>query len=138
MKYFKWLFSAAVLVSSFPGLANDYEVVDIDSKVLGEQRQYQVLLPEDYFTTSQNYPVIYRLDGADNIPLMKEVLGRLKDADAAPDVIIVAIENTDRLRDMYPTVNQDKNGPVGIGGGAKNIRNYLGPPGPPKMGGKIW
>ena len=52
MKYFKWLFSAAVLVSSFPGLANDYEVVDIDSKVLGEQRQYQVLLPEDYFTTS--------------------------------------------------------------------------------------
>ncbi len=125
MKYFKWLFSAAVLVSSFPGLANDYEVVDIDSKVLGEQRQYQVLLPEDYFTTSQNYPVIYRLDGAENIPLMKEVLGRLKDADAAPDVIIVAIENTDRLRDMYPTVNQDRNGPVGIGGGAKKFLAFI-------------
>ena len=125
MKYFKWLFTAALLASSFQSLANDYEVVNIDSEVLDERRQYQVLLPEDYFSTSQNYPVIYRLDGAENIPLMKEVLGRLQKADAAPDVIIVAIENNDRLHDMYPTVNQDRNGPVGIGGGAKKFLTFI-------------
>ena len=56
---------------------------------------------------------------------MKEVLGRLQKADAAPDVIIVAIENNDRLHDMYPTVNQDRNGPVGIGGGAKKFLTFI-------------
>jgi predicted alpha/beta superfamily hydrolase len=95
-------------------VAKEYDVVNLDSKVLNEQRQYHVLLPENYSKVSQHYPVIYRLDGAGNIPMMREVLGRLRDSDAAPDVIIVAIENTDRLRDMYPTVNQDKNGPIGM------------------------
>lgn len=125
MNYFRWLLAVSVLALSFPGLAKDYEVVNIDSAVLKEQRQYQVLLPENYSATSQRYPVIYRLDGADNIPLMQQVLGRLRESHAAPDIIIVAIENTDRLRDMYPTVNQDRNGPVGVGGGAEKFLAFI-------------
>ena len=126
MNYFKWLLAASLyFIASFLSLASDYEVVSINSPVLKEERQYQVLLPENYSASSQIYPVIYRLDGADNIPLMQEVLGRLKDNNAAPDVIIVAIENTDRLRDMYPTVNKDRNGPVGVGGGAEKFLAFI-------------
>lgn len=126
MKYFRELLAISVcLTVSFVSLAKDYDVVNLNSKVLNEQRQYQVLLPENYSTTSQHYPVIYRLDGAGNIPLMKEVLGSLRDHNAAPDVIIVAIENTDRLRDMYPTANQDSNGPQGVGGGAEKFLAFI-------------
>lgn len=126
MKYLRYLMTVAIcLIASFASQAKEYDVVTLDSEVLNEQRQYQVLLPEDYSASSQHYPVIYRLDGAGNIPLMKEVLGRLRDGNAAPEVIIVAIENTERLRDMYPTVNQDPNGPVGVGGGAEKFLAFI-------------
>lgn len=126
MRYFRRLLIIAVcLTTSGACVAKEYDVVNLDSKVLNEQRQYQVLLPENYSKVSQHYPVIYRLDGAGNIPLMREILGRLRDSNAAPDVIIVSIENTDRLRDMYPTVNQDRNGSVGMGGGAEKFLTFI-------------
>ncbi|MBU3023629.1 alpha/beta hydrolase-fold protein [Aestuariibacter sp. A3R04] len=126
MNFFGWILTLlACLASSLPCLADSYDLVHIESEILDEQRQYNVLLPKHYAETSQHYPVIYRLDGAENIPLMKEVLNRLQEANAAPEVIIVAIENTDRLRDMYPTVNEDTNGPVGLGGGADKFLAFI-------------
>lgn len=126
MKNFKWLLAlASYFTMVLTGQAKDYDTIQLHSEVLDEQRQYSVSLPEDYANTRQNYPVIYRLDGAENIPLMEAVLGRLQENDAAPHVIIVAIENTDRLRDMYPTVNQDPNGPVGLGGGADKFLSFI-------------
>jgi predicted alpha/beta superfamily hydrolase len=126
MKNFKWLLALASYFSIvFTAQAKDYDTIQLQSEVLDEQRQYSVSLPEDYANNKQHYPVIYRLDGAQNIPLMEAVLGRLQENDAAPQVIIVAIENTDRLRDMYPTVNQDPNGPVGLGGGADKFLSFI-------------
>tara|TARA_R110002126_G_scaffold8953_7_gene41158 strand:+ start:302 stop:1492 length:1191 start_codon:yes stop_codon:yes gene_type:complete len=96
------------------------------SEALNENRTITVQLPKSYGTApGKKYPVIYRLDGKGNIPLMSGVLERLQAADAAPEVIIVAIENTDRLRDFYPTVNQEPQGPVGIGGGAPKFLNFI-------------
>lgn len=96
------------------------------SAVLGEQRTVHVQLPKSYaLQPDKKYPVLYRLDGQENLPLINSVLERLQEANAAPEVIIVAIENTDRLRDMYPTVNREPQGPVGVGGGAAKFLTFI-------------
>lgn len=98
----------------------------ITSKVLNEERTFTVQLPKSYYTKpAQKYPVIYRLDGQGNLPLITAVLERLQEANSAPEVIIIAIENTDRLRDFYPTKNNEPEGPVGFGGGADKFLEFL-------------
>lgn len=90
----------------------------INSVILNELRTVVVQLPKSYQANPNKvYPVIYRLDGAGNIPLISAVMDRLQNNNRAPEVIIVAIENTNRLRDLYPTVNKEPQGPVGEGGG---------------------
>lgn len=98
----------------------------LDSAVLKEKRTITVQLPKSYATQpNKKYPVIYRLDGKENLPLISSVLARLQEVNAAPEVIIVAIENTDRMRDLYPTINQEPQGPVGIGGGAAKFLSFI-------------
>ncbi|WP_033103584.1 MULTISPECIES: alpha/beta hydrolase-fold protein [unclassified Pseudoalteromonas] len=98
----------------------------IKSTVLNEERTVVVQLPKSYQAESNKvYPVIYRLDGAGNIPLASAVIERLQNDNRAPEVIIVAIENTNRLRDFYPTVNKEPQGPVGEGGGATTFLAFF-------------
>jgi len=127
----------AVLILALPSLSvksetgNDsqrYElnIEKLQSKVLNEQREVVVQLPKSYAENpDKKYPVIYRLDGAGNLTMMNAVLESLQSQNAAPEVIIVAIENTDRLRDLYPTANEDPNGPVGYGGGGANFLSFI-------------
>ncbi|WOC26247.1 esterase [Pseudoalteromonas sp. N1230-9] len=96
------------------------------STILNEQRTVVVQLPKSYLAhPNKKYPVIYRLDGADNVPLINAVLERLQQNDQAPEAIIVAIESTNRLRDFYPTVNKEPQGPVGEGGGAAKFLAFV-------------
>ena len=96
------------------------------SSTLNEERTVVVQLPKSYKAEPDKaYPVIYRLDGAGNLPLITSVLERLQNDNAAPEAIIVAIENTERLRDLYPTVNEEPQGPVGLGGGSKKFLDFL-------------
>ncbi|MAD73814.1 MAG: esterase, partial [Rheinheimera sp.] len=98
----------------------------IKSVVLNEERTVVVQLPKSYQAEPNKvYPVIYRLDGAGNIPLASSVIERLQNDNRAPEVIIVAIENTNRLRDFYPTVNKEPQGPVGEGGGAATFLAFF-------------
>ncbi|ASM51591.1 hypothetical protein PESP_a3845 [Pseudoalteromonas espejiana DSM 9414] len=98
----------------------------IKSAVLNEERTVVVQLPKSYQANPNKvYPVIYRLDGAGNIPLISAVMERLQNDNRAPEVIIVAIENTNRLRDLYPTVNKEPQGPVGEGGGAATFLAFI-------------
>ncbi|NOH59282.1 tetratricopeptide repeat protein [Alteromonas sp. 07-89-2] len=104
----------------------ELRVEKLQSKVLNEQREVVVQLPKGYAENpDKKYPVIYRLDGAGNLTMMNAVLESLQSQNAAPEVIIVAIENTDRLRDLYPTANEDPNGPVGYGGGGANFLSFI-------------
>jgi len=104
----------------------EHQVEAFHSKVLNEQRTVVVQLPKSYDDNpDKQYPVIYRLDGAGNLPMMNAVLESLQSQNAAPEVIIVAIENTDRLRDLYPTANEDPNGPVGYGGGGEKFLSFI-------------
>ena len=96
------------------------------SAVLNEERTVTVQLPKSYQADPDKvYPVIYRLDGAGNIPLASAVIERLQNDNRAPEVIIVAIKNTNRLRDFYPTVNKEPQGPVGEGGGAATFLAFF-------------
>ena len=98
----------------------------IKSAVLNEERTVVVQLPKSYQANPNKvYPVIYRLDGAGNIPLISAVMERLQNDNRAPEVIIVAIENTNRLRDLYSTVNKEPQGPVGEGGGAAKFLAFI-------------
>ncbi|KAA1149910.1 esterase [Pseudoalteromonas sp. FUC4] len=102
------------------------ETHTINSVILNELRTVVVQLPKSYQANSNKvYPIIYRLDGAGNIPLASAVIERLQNDNRAPEVIIVAVESTNRLRDFYPTVNKEPQGPVGEGGGAAKFLAFF-------------
>ncbi len=83
---------------------------DIDSSILGEKRKLLIHLPSEYDPT-QNYPVMYVLDGTNQdfrIARIAEILNR---AEIVQDMIIVGIPNTDRNRDLTPHyILQDTDG----------------------------
>jgi predicted alpha/beta superfamily hydrolase len=82
------------------------------SVILNEDRKVVVHLPASYDTSGQSYPVLYLLDGTQAFLLeMIAVTNRLRNDGNAPEMIIVAIENTNRDRDMMPVVAKDFPGP---------------------------
>jgi len=84
------------------------ERVEINSKVLNENRRILVRLPEDYHRSKQKYPVLYLLDGefffqqaASAVQFLSE-LAYIRNQ-PIPQMITVAIVNVDRNRDYTPT-----------------------------------
>lgn len=80
------------------------------SSTLKEQRPYLVYLPPSYDDTTsapQRYPVLYLLDGDahfHSVSGLIQILATGVNATyAIPEMIVVAIPNTDRTRDMTPT-----------------------------------
>ena len=82
----------------------------IASETLGEDRPYWVHLPASYngdTSASRHYPVMYLLDGDAHFQSVSGVLhhmsaginGNLQ----VPEMIVVAIPNTNRTRDLTPT-----------------------------------
>lgn len=70
----------------------------IQSKVLSENRPFIVNIPKDYGSSNKTYPVLYLLDGLQsNLIEAINVTHKLR-----TEIIIVAIPNTDRDRDMMP------------------------------------
>lgn len=108
----------------------------ISSKVLNETRTYNVYLPSSYQTSpSKKYIVAYVLDG-DNSKF-KEVAGIVQSMNSAtqlkmqiPELIVVAIENTDRTRDFTPThslnyLDQENITAFNSSGKANNFMKFL-------------
>jgi predicted alpha/beta superfamily hydrolase len=82
------------------------------SMMLGEDRRVFVRLPTSYDTSGNAYPVLYLLDGTPAFLLeMIAITTRLRNDRNAPDMIIVAIENSNRNRDMMPVIAKDYPGP---------------------------
>lgn len=84
----------------------------IRSEILQENRPLLIHLPDSYQTSASSYPVLYLLDGSER-GLFNAIsdLRRLQSRNLAPEMIIVAIENTDRNRDMMPVVANGYPGP---------------------------
>src|SRR6185503_91943 len=76
----------------------------IESKILGETREISVVFPVSYLKSgaSRRYPVAIVLDGEANVPLAAATTGQLAANGQIPEMIVLAIPNTDRLRDLTP------------------------------------
>lgn len=78
--------------------------VSLESEILQENRSIIIHLPDKYEDSQKSYPVLFRLDGNEDIMLETlAVVNRLTYSDEIlPEMILVAIENTDRNKDMWP------------------------------------
>ncbi|MGY3943914.1 alpha/beta hydrolase [Aeromonas tecta] len=104
------------------------------SALLNETRQYSVYLPDDYAQKpSQRFPVLYLLDGEKFLLEVAGITQALRAGlnPAIPSLIIVAVHNTDRMRDYTPshTMALPNGVPAGAGyaktGGGPVFMQYL-------------
>lgn len=78
----------------------------LHSTVLNEDRKFFVYLPPSFGDGSdktKRYPVIYLLDGGSHFHSVTGLLDQLTSNELCPEMIVVAITNTDRSRDLTPT-----------------------------------
>jgi predicted alpha/beta superfamily hydrolase len=95
----------------------------IHSAVLKEDRSYQVFLPESYrWAKDRRYPVLYLLDGKTHFLHTAGSLGYLAAQGEIPEMIVVAIDSTVRIRDFTQT---DWSTAWIGGGGADNFKRFL-------------
>jgi predicted alpha/beta superfamily hydrolase len=73
------------------------------SALLNEDRRLMITFPENYERTAIRYPVLYVLDGSSNILHVSGVAQFLANArNRIPEMIVVAVPNTNRNRDLTP------------------------------------
>lgn len=84
--------------------------ISVHSEILNETRDVWVYLPPNYsnkYFQSQTFPVLYVLDGDMHFHSLSgliQILGSgVNQTFAIPEMIIVAIPNTNRVRDLIPT-----------------------------------
>ncbi|MHA4809377.1 alpha/beta hydrolase-fold protein [Flavitalea flava] len=88
------------------------KIDSINSKFINEQRKIWIHVPESArdVHSKKKYPVIYLLDGDWNftgVVGMIDLLGSINGNTYCPEMIVVGIPNTDRLRDLTPTYVTD-------------------------------
>jgi hypothetical protein len=95
----------------------------IRSAVLNEDRNYQVYLPDSYgWAKDRRYPVLYVLDGMTHFRHTTGSIGYLAAHGEIPEMIVVAIASTVRIRDFTQTDWPE----VWVGGGgANNFKRFL-------------
>lgn len=112
--------SAALLIASNStaraqrSFASSITIGTVDSvysRIIKEQRPYLVYLPPSYKDTTytpQRYPVLYLLDGDahfHSVTGLLQILGTgVNGTFVVPEMIVVAIPNTNRMRDLSPTL----------------------------------
>lgn len=70
----------------------------INSKILNQDREIQIYLPDSYGSSKEKYPVLYILDGQWFFSSGVSVQKALRTPDAIPEMIIVGIKNSNPLR----------------------------------------
>jgi predicted alpha/beta superfamily hydrolase len=95
----------------------------IHSSQLNEDRQYKVYLPDSYkWAQDKRYPVLYVLDGDTHFVHTAAAVGFLSPQGEIPEMIVVAIASTIRIRDFTQT---DWSSHWVGGGGAGKFRAFL-------------
>lgn len=113
MKKLTWLLIACmpwIVSAQSPGAITIGKTDSIYSSVLKENRLYFIRLPKNYsnvFFQQESYPVLYILDGDahfNSVCGLVEIMGSgINGTHVMPDMIVIAIPNTDRTRDLTPT-----------------------------------
>jgi predicted alpha/beta superfamily hydrolase len=101
----------------------------LKSTVLGEDRTILVRTPAGYEHNGERYPVLYMTDGAAHFVHTCATVEFLARNDRMPEMIVVAIENTDRTRDLTPTrIGGGPDGPqphFATSGGADRFLDFV-------------
>jgi uncharacterized protein len=126
----------AALQAQAPGKPVTIGIVDsVFSPTLKESRRYLVYTPPSYDDTTytpKRYPVLYLLDGDahfHSVTGLIQILGTgVNGTFVVPEMIVVAIPNTNRTRDLTPThTDRDPNGKPQPGLAASGgMANFLG------------
>ena len=89
------------------------ETIQIQSKVMGEERTILISTPPGYDQGGQRFPVLYMTDGGAHLTHTRGTVDFLAQNGLIPQVIIVGVNNTDRTRDLTPTrVEVDTRGDI--------------------------
>ena len=83
--------------------ANGVYKSTLKSSVMGEDRVILVRLPTGYDINKRSYPVLYLLDGDAHLAHTSSTVEFLARNGRMSEMIVVAIPNTDRTRDLSPT-----------------------------------
>jgi predicted alpha/beta superfamily hydrolase len=95
----------------------------IHSRILNEDRSYDIYVPASYrWASDRRYPVLYLLDGESNFLHTAGSVSFLSSQGELPEVIVVAITSTVRVRDYTQT---DWSSHWVGGGGAKGFKSFL-------------
>ena len=79
------------------------EARSFHSDILNEDREVQIVLPETYSRTAISYPVLFLLDGSSHLLHAAATTRFLASArNRIPEMVVVALPNTNRNRDMTP------------------------------------
>jgi predicted alpha/beta superfamily hydrolase len=91
----------------------------IESKILGETRQYFVHKPPKYDYRERAYPVLILLDGETNLNHTSSSADFLAENGRIPEMLVVGIPNTNRSRDLTPPLTTPNPNMPNTGGGGK-------------------
>jgi predicted alpha/beta superfamily hydrolase len=114
MKFFSFLLLIAAITAANAQTVKNNNVVigstdSVNSKILKEKRKIWVYVPAgagDPTFRNLRYPVVYLLDGDGHFASVAGMIQQLSEINGntiCPDMIVVAIPNTDRTRDLTPT-----------------------------------
>jgi predicted alpha/beta superfamily hydrolase len=78
------------------------ERIILRSEILDEERKLQISLPRGYRNSTDNYPVVYVLDGEGQFMQASGAIRFLGKVNRMPQAIVVGIPNTNRNRDLLP------------------------------------
>lgn len=104
--FFYILFAPIVLSAQDDAVIATGKKDSLYSEVLKESRPYWISLPNSYEDTTaspQHYPVLVLLDARRNFQLATGIVPFMSRNAQIPAMIIVAVPNTDRIRDLTPT-----------------------------------
>ena len=126
------LFKSCILIVwliSSPAFANDITDINIgesfyiDSKIMGEKRQVLVYLPQSYSKNQGRFPVLYLTDGETHFTHTSTTINFLSGVGDAPEMIVVGVTNTDRVRDLTPTASKESG--METSGGADKFLKFF-------------
>ena len=109
-KTFFFFLSAIIVFNAHSQNDNKIVIGKIDSvysKILGERRKVWIYTPDmTSGNSNQHWPVLYLLDGDGHFASvvgMIQQMSQVNGNNVYPEMIVVAIPNTDRTRDLTPT-----------------------------------
>jgi predicted alpha/beta superfamily hydrolase len=101
--------------------AGALEQLRLESAALGEQRDIYVRLPPDYDRSASPFPTLYVTDAESAFNHLCAEVEFLERNRRIPQLIVVGITNTKRVRDLTPTVDEARPG----SGGAERFLDFI-------------